>query len=99
VRETNGPSAPLGPHEEEVRHVGAGHQQYDPDRAEQDPQHASDIANHVVRQRMHIGLQPYRLLARLGWEPLEHARNQACHIVVRLRHRDASLEPSDAENS
>ena len=60
------PPASLGPHEKQIRHVGAGDHQHDSDRAQENPQHAPHVADHVLRQRTDIRPQPYRLFTGRG---------------------------------
>ena len=45
--------AGLGPHQEQVRHVGAGDQQDDAGGREQDPERPRRRAQHLVEQRAH----------------------------------------------
>ncbi len=52
---------PLGPHEEEVGHVGAGDHQDDPSRAQEEPQNAPDVTDVVQFQWTGVGT-PLRLL-------------------------------------
>jgi hypothetical protein len=44
--------AALGPHQEEVGHVGAGRQQHEAYRPQDHPEHATDVADDVVAQRV-----------------------------------------------
>ena len=50
---------PFGAHEEQVRDVRARDQQHDPDRAEEHPQHAADVPDHVGRERTDVWPEPH----------------------------------------
>ena len=49
--------ARLGAHEEQVRDVGAGDDQHEPDCAKKNPQHAADVADDIDVQRTHERLR------------------------------------------
>ena len=48
----------IGPHEHEVRDVGARDEQHGADRAHEHPERARDAADEVVLQRPHDGRDP-----------------------------------------
>ena len=48
---------PFRADQEQVRDVRAGDEQHDADRAEQHPQHPADVADHVLRERPHVGTE------------------------------------------
>jgi len=45
----------LGAHEKQIRHVGACNEQYEPHRAQQNPERLLDSSNHVFLQWLHQG--------------------------------------------
>ena len=69
----------IGPHEHEVRDVGARDQQHRADRAHEHPERAGDTADHVVLERPHDGvIRQFCIASRVTLYPctIGHASSQ-----------------------
>jgi hypothetical protein len=92
--------APLGPHEQQRRHVRAGDEQHDADRAHDDPEHVADVAHHLGVQGSQRRRDPEQLVdARvdaLGSRPAAHPdRHHPADVGVGFLHGDARLQTRD----
>ena len=77
--------------EEKIGHVGAGDEQQEADRAEEEPDRAADGTDDLFPQREDDGVE----LHRLGIEPPARPRlRDGVQVVARLRDRSARLEPA-----
>ena len=83
--------APFGAHQQQIRHVGAGHQQDDADRGQQDPQRIAHVSDDVLLEGSQRRCPP-RLYRRI----LQPDREHASDIGVRLRQRDVALQTRNA---
>jgi hypothetical protein len=91
---------PLHAHQQEVRHVRAGDEQHEADRAHQHPEHVADVAHEVLLEGPQAG-GDVRVLEQLlavpgrGGEALEGDGKQPRHVRVRLGDRRSRLETRD----
>jgi hypothetical protein len=91
----------FGSNQNQIRDVRARDQQDEADGAEEHPEHASDIADHIGRERPHIGpdLDVVEHLAREAGrhrEPIRDDRDEARDVGVCLLQRNARLQPGHA---
>ena len=77
--------------QQEVRHVGAAHEQEEHHRADQDEERGPHVAHEVGLQREH-GRAPARVEVRVL---ADEVRGQALHLDAGLGDRGLGLEPSD----
>jgi hypothetical protein len=90
-------AAGVGPNQQQVRDVGAGHQQHEGYRHHQNPERPPDIANDVLLERQQRGLVPGLELG-VGPSSLDQPDpKDAGRIGVGLREGHTRLEPSHAQ--
>ena len=81
----------IGAYQKEVRDVRARHEQHEPDRCQQDPQRASDLADDGVLQRQRGG-DPPTMIGRHARE----VRQELGHLGASARERGAITQPRHA---
>ena len=79
--------SPLADDQEQIGDVGARHQEQHRHGAEQHPQHARDISDQVLTQRVHVGREPEAVVhlpgeAGRNREPIRHSGDQPRQIRV-----------------
>ncbi len=91
----------LGPHQQQVRHVGPRHEEDDGHGPEENPQRPTQISNHGFREWAGVRRQtdsvPY-FLRHTGHQRklLDEERNHPCDIAVGLCERHPGFQSSDA---
>ena len=87
-------------HQQQIRDVGASHQQNDGDGSHQHPQNAAYIADHVLLQRPEVRgkvriMKQIDTKARRRGKASQGDGNQPCHVRAGLRHGDSRLQPGE----
>ena len=91
-------------HQQQVRHIRAGDQQHQAQRAHHHPQHVADVADHLLLQRTQQrrnlpAVIPVRIAARPVRPGLHPDRQHARQVRVGLRDRHSRLQPRNSVQS
>ena len=88
---------PLRADQEEVAHVGAGDEQHDGHRPEQDPDRGGHLAHEMLLQGTHHGPVPGHQLGVAGRpaEPLGQAPRQRRQLALQVGNGGAGTQPPD----
>jgi hypothetical protein len=91
----------VGPHEQEVRHIGARHEHHDADRSHQHPEHVGDVADDILLQGSEGGRNAEALVhlpidTLRGWPRGHPERHHPGDVGIRLFDGHAGFQPRDA---